>query len=197
MNNIKEQIESRRKIHDVIVVEGKNDTVAILRAVEADTIETRGSAVGSDVIAEVKRAQEKRGVIILTDPDGAGERIRRIISQEVPGCKQAFLPQDEARGEKGLGVEHAKPEAIRCALAEARTEDATLSPLISWEAYLEAGLAGGKDSGKIRERLAEALGIGYANGKQFYRRLHLLRITREEFEEALCRAKEEREEPHG
>ncbi|WP_245838798.1 ribonuclease M5 [Marininema halotolerans] len=178
-------------------MEGKNDTVAVLKAVEADTLETRGSAVGSDVIAAVKRAQERRGVIIFTDPDGAGERIRRIISQEVPGCRQAFLPRNEARGDKGLGVEHATPEAIQSALSDARTEDGTEVPSISWETYLKAGLVGGKGASKMRERLAEMLGIGYANGKQFYKRLHLLRITREEFEEALSRVEEEREETRG
>ncbi|MFC4075555.1 ribonuclease M5 [Salinithrix halophila] len=190
---IDDSIGPWRKIREVIVVEGKKDTAAVQRAVNADTLETRGSAIGSDKVAEVRRAAEKRGVIILTDPDGAGERIRRILSREVPGCKQAFIPREEARGPKGVGVEYARPESIRRALEEARTEEEAGEPSVSWADYLEAGLAGGAESRRRREKVALALGIGYANGRQFYRRLHLLRITGEEFEEALRRARRDEE----
>src|SRR5690606_42026993 len=76
-----------KKIKEVIVVEGKKDTAAVQRAVAADTLETGGSAVGSDLISAIRRARDKRGVIILTDPDGPGERIRRIISEQVSGCR--------------------------------------------------------------------------------------------------------------
>lgn len=175
-------------VKEVIVVEGRNDTEALRRAVRADTIETRGSAVGPDVIAEVKRARDTRGVIVLTDPDGAGERIRHIISREVPGCKHAFLTREEATGEHGLGVEHAAPEAIRRALTKARCEEGEVfSTCVSWERYLEAGLVGDPKSRLLREELAVVLGIGYGNAKQFFRRLHLLHITEEEFEDALKR----------
>ena len=61
-------VEASMKIKEIIVVEGKDDTVAIKRAVDADTIETNGSAIGDHVIEQVKLAQ-KRGVIIFTDPD--------------------------------------------------------------------------------------------------------------------------------
>lgn len=175
-------------IKEVIVVEGQKDTAAVRRAVEADTIETRGSAVGPEVIAQVERAARSRGAIILTDPDGAGERIRRIVSQAVPGCKHAFVSREEAVGERGVGVEYASPEAIRQALQSARWEEAPPYHMrISREMYMKAGLVGRPDSRQLREQLAEILGIGYGNAKQFFRRLHLLHITREEFEQALAR----------
>ena len=62
-------VEASMKIKEIIVVEGKDDTVAIKRAVDADTIETNGSAIGDHVIEQVKLALQKRGVIIFTDPD--------------------------------------------------------------------------------------------------------------------------------
>lgn len=49
------------KIKEIIVVEGRDDTTAIKRAVDADTIETNGSAVSKMTIEKVKLAQEKRG----------------------------------------------------------------------------------------------------------------------------------------
>lgn len=92
------------KIKEIIVVEGKDDTVAIKRAVDGDTIETNGSAIGDHVIERVKLAQQKRGVIIFTDPDYPGERIRKIISDKVPGCKHAFYRRKKhlRKGRKAL-----------------------------------------------------------------------------------------------
>ena len=50
------------------------------------------------------------------------QKIRKTISEQVPGCKHAFLPKEEAihKHGKGLGVEHASPDAIRNALKEAQ-----------------------------------------------------------------------------
>lgn len=107
-------------LREIVVVEGKEDTVAIRRALEADTIETGGSAVNEAVLRRIELAQERRGVIVFTDPDAPGERIRKIVAGRVPECKHAFLTKAEARGKDGIGVEHAKPEAIRRALAAAR-----------------------------------------------------------------------------
>ncbi|MDF2718037.1 MAG: rnmV, partial [Paenibacillus sp.] len=109
-------------IKEVIVVEGKDDTTAIRRAVEAETIETGGSAINEDVYRRIELAQQKRGVIIFTDPDHAGERLRRLITARVPGCKHAFLSQEEATKKGDIGIENASPETIRKALAAVKTD---------------------------------------------------------------------------
>ena len=66
-------------LKEVLVVEGKMDTVAIKRALEADTIETGGFTLAPYTLRQIEAAYKKRGIIILTDPDGAGERIRRFL----------------------------------------------------------------------------------------------------------------------
>lgn len=177
---------------EIIVVEGKDDTVAIKRAVDAETIETGGSAIGEDVLRRVKLAQERRGVIIFTDPDHAGERIRKIVSRHVPGCKHAFLPQEDALYKGDIGVENASPEAIRKALANVRTEIAAddesqtggAASAIAMDDLMEAGLLVHPQASDRRLRMGKLLGIGYANGKQFYKRCSMFRITREEFQQA-------------
>jgi len=174
-------------ITEVIVVEGKDDTAAVRRATGADTIETGGSAIGDDVLRRVRLAQTRRGVIILTDPDSPGERIRKIVADSVPGCKHAFLTKDEARGRNGIGVEHASDEAIRRALESVRGPSADEETVgeIAWNDLLETGLIVHAASARRRERMGELLGIGYANGKQFYKRCLMFRITRKEFVVAL------------
>lgn len=174
-----------RMIKEVIVVEGKSDTIAIHRAVRADTIETGGSAISQQVIDRIRRAQKMRGVIVFTDPDFQGERIRKIISQAVPGCKHAFIKREEGRGKRNLGVEYATPEVIRKSLAEVRTEANAPEEQIAMDDLIDAGLVGGKGSSERRMLLGEKLGIGYANARQLHKRLQMLQITREEFALAL------------
>ena len=77
-------LTEKRKIPEVIVVEGKDDTANLRRFYEVDTYETRGSAIDQDDLERIATLQELRGVIVFTDPDYNGERIRKIIMQEVP-----------------------------------------------------------------------------------------------------------------
>lgn len=181
-------------IKEIIVVEGKDDTAAVKRAVEADTIETNGSAIGEDVLRRIALANERRGVIIFTDPDHAGERIRKIVARHAPGCKHAFLPQEKALYKGDIGIENASPEAIRQALSELRTESADTEGEITWEDLMEAGLIVSPDAADRRLRMGKLLGIGYANGKQFYKRCTSFRISRAEFQAALEQMEQERGE---
>lgn len=177
------------KIKEIIVVEGKSDTAAIQNAVEADTIETNGSAVNAETLKKVRLALEKRGVIVLTDPDYPGQRIRNIISEQVPGCKHAFIPKNEAlsgKSTESIGVEHASPEAIRKALEHVKEEMPAESEIITRGDLISMGLIAGPDARRRREKLGILLHIGYANGKQLHKRLRMFQITREEFLEA-CR----------
>ena len=113
-----------KKIKEVIVVEGKDDTKQILKAVNADTYETNGSALSAADIDRLKKLQESRGLSVFTDPDFNGERIRKMISNAIPGVKHAFIRRDQGIPEfKGsLGVEHATPEVIRSALEKLYTQ---------------------------------------------------------------------------
>ncbi|WP_202081436.1 ribonuclease M5 [Caldalkalibacillus salinus] len=188
------------KIDEIIVVEGRDDTVAVQRAVDADTIETGGSALNEEKLNRIRLAQERRGVIVLTDPDYPGERIRKLIDEAVPGCKHAFIPKALALSKRGkLGVEHASPGAIRAALKdvkyahhkkeEADSEYDAFAPTISTlQAY---GLVGSQEASRLRALMGENLGIGYCNAKQFQKRLQSFRVTQVEFEQAYARARQE------
>lgn len=174
-------------IQEIIVVEGRDDTAAIQRAVQAETIETGGSAINDEIIARIALAQKRRGVIIFTDPDHAGERIRKIISAKVPGCKHAFLTQEEATRKADIGVENASNEAIVRALHNVRTEvgpDEGGEPGVTMDDLMAAGLLVHPQAAARRLQMGKLLGIGYCNGKQFYKRCGMFRITRDEFAKA-------------
>ncbi|GHI00886.1 ribonuclease M5 [Neobacillus kokaensis] len=181
------------RIQEIIVVEGKDDTTAIRRAVDADTIETNGSAVNQMTIEKVKRAQETRGVIIFTDPDYPGEKIRKTIAAEVPGCKHAFLPKEAAvaKSGRGVGVEHASPEAIIEALKDAQLMREDIAEEITPEDLITAGLVGGPGAKERRIHLGKLLKIGYTNGKQLHKRLMMFQVSKQEFVDALAAVRQE------
>ena len=71
-------------IKEVLVVEGKMDVAAIGKAVEADCIITEGFNLKPRALKNIEEAAKKRGIIILTDPDSAGERIRKVLAKRFP-----------------------------------------------------------------------------------------------------------------
>ena len=77
------------KIPQVIVVEGKDDTANLQRFYQVDTYETRGSAINEEDLERIEKLHQLRGVIVFTDPDYNGERIRRIIMEAVPTAQHA------------------------------------------------------------------------------------------------------------
>ncbi|RSL30027.1 ribonuclease M5 [Salibacterium salarium] len=183
-------------IQECIVVEGKDDTMAVKRAVEADTIETNGSAIGEAVLKRIALAQERRGVIIFTDPDVPGERIRRIVSREVPGCKHAFLTKEDALSDArdNIGIENASPEVIQRAIRRVREEvpvDVIKTERVTRQDLVDAGMMAGSQSRRRREKMGERLNIGYANAKQFLKRLDMFNIQRAEFARAAAEVLEE------
>lgn len=181
------------KIKEVIVVEGKDDTARIKSAVEADTIETNGSAIDYEVLERIKHAQKKRGVIIFTDPDYPGERIRHIVDQHVPNCKHAFLPKHQARAkqDKGIGIEHASISDIQEALASIYELVETSQGEITKNHLVDYGLIGSSNSAKLREDVGIRLRIGKTNGKQLLRRLNMFQISLEQLKETMEEIKQE------
>lgn len=182
-------------IKEIIVVEGKDDTTAIKRAVGADTIETNGSAISEETLRRIEHAQKKRGVIVFTDPDYPGRRIRAIIEERIPDVKHAFLAKEKtiAKNGRGLGIEHASDEDIRNALRQVYTVNtaASFEEQITLEDLMLARLIGHPQSKERRNKLGEILNIGMTNGKQLHKRLAMFQITVEQFGAAVAQLDQE------
>jgi len=174
-------------IKEVIIVEGRDDITAVKRAVDAEVMATGGFGYKKEFIKTLQNIAEKRGIIILTDPDYAGEQIRKDLSKQIKNCKHAFLPQGKALKKGDIGVENATTEDIIQAISKARPQNVERTEEFTKEEITALGLMGGLSSRDKREKLGAILGIGYANSKQFLNRLNNFGITREEFERALER----------
>jgi len=183
--------QDKIKIEEIIVIEGRDDTAAIKRAVTAQTIETHGFGMNEEMWKRIDRAYKSCGVVLFTDPDRAGENIRRKIKERYPLCKEAFLPRREAVKKGNLGIENAAPEAIVEALLKTRSTKSAGLPdedaeekgtrLFTVRDMDSNGLSSGKGSRKKREKIGEMLGIGYGNAKTFLSKLNGYGVTREEF----------------
>ena len=177
-------------IKEVLVVEGKMDVVAIDKAVEADCIITEGFNLKPQALDSIAKAYQKRGIIIMTDPDSAGERIRRFLTKRFPEAKHAFIPKEDATANNDIGIEQASPEAIRTALAKVRTLDWEPTNNFTGADLLKAGISGSPAASEKRAKLGAVLGIGYANAKTFLQRLNHYGITRQEFQQAVAELEE-------
>ncbi|MFT4975800.1 MAG: ribonuclease M5 [Myxococcota bacterium] len=174
-------------IQEVIVVEGKSDISAVSQAVEAEILSTNGFSLDRRAVDRVRAARRRVGVILLMDPDTAGEQIRRRLVAAVGPCKHARIPRaDCTRADGNIGVENASPEAIRTAIAAARPEELTPRRCFKNIDLVRHGLNGTKDASARRSKLGTLLGIGDTNARQLLRRLNHYGVTREEFAVAVA-----------
>jgi ribonuclease M5 len=189
------------RINEFIVVEGRDDTERVKTAVECDTIETNGSAINRETLAVIQNAQETRGVIVLTDPDFPGDRIRNIITEHVPGVKHAYVDREKAKNKRGkIGIEHTHPEDIKKALMHVSSPFEEGEESIDKSVLIDLGLIIGNifkpgiglDPDKLpkREILGRKLHIGHSNGKQLLKKLNAFGYTEEDVRRALSMDKE-------
>lgn len=192
------------RVREVIVVEGRYDRNTLRQIVDADVVCTDGFAIfrEQERQALLRRLAEKRGLIVLTDSDGAGRVIRGFLNGIVdPGTvKNAFIPdvpgkekrKSSPSKEGKLGVEGMKPEVLLRAL---RTAGATMddagqtaarcAPITPADLYA-LGLSGGKDSAEKRRQLQKALDLPERmSTKQLLTVLNIL-VSREELRALLA-----------
>jgi ribonuclease M5 len=182
------------KINETVIVEGRDDTINLKRAVDCFTIETHGFGIRRETWEQIEKAYSERGIIIFTDPDHSGEEIRRKLTERFPDAGQAYIARKDALKKGDVGVENAEPEVIAGALLRARDlmkreapleEDISAKDPITMNDLDELGLSGGEGSRELRQEAGKALGIGYANAKGFLRKLSGFGIKREELYEAI------------
>ncbi len=164
-----------RRIREVIVVEGRYDKNTLSQVVDATVIPVGGFSVFHDkeLVSLLRRLAEERGLILLTDSDGAGFVIRNHLKGMLPGkgVKNAYIPdvagkekRKRASSKEGkLGVEGMDPCTLLTVLerAGATFEDGSGSvrssqPITKSDLY-DLGLSGGPDSAEKRRALLKRL----------------------------------------
>lgn len=163
-------------VKEVIVVEGRYDRNTLSQVFDAVIVETSGFGVFNDreKLALLRRLAEARGLVVLTDSDGAGFVIRNFLKGAIDPAlvKQAYIPDIAGRErrkrapskEGKLGVEGMKPEVLIEALRRAgatlgREEPARRAGGITKATLYELGLSGGPGSAEKRRALLKELDL--------------------------------------
>ena len=163
------------KIKEAIVVEGRYDKNTLSQIVDAPILETSGFGIFKDKkqMALLRQVAKKRGLIVFTDPDGAGFVIRNHIKSAIPPqyLKHAYIPdmmgkerRKRTPGKEGkLGVEGMNPdtivEALRRAGATIEGQEAVAASQITKQDLMELGLSGGADASSKRLALLKKLDL--------------------------------------
>lgn len=165
------------KIKEAVIVEGTYDEIKLSGFLEGVIIKTNGFSVIKDKkkLETIKTLAKTMGIVILTDSDTAGFRIRNFIKQYVTvgDVKNAYIPdicgkekrKDHASKEGFLGVEGMTEEIILKALSDAGCEidgrvreNSALRKITKTDLYT-LGLSGGENSEKKRQLLCDKLGL--------------------------------------
>ena len=187
-------------IDQAIIVEGRDDVTAVSEAVNALIIPTHGFGITAETWGVIAKAYEEKGLIILTDPDHAGEEIRRKLTEKFPDAIQAYVARSEATAADDIGIENAMPTAIAEALEKALAragKEADRESLEADKVYAdmsdlrELGLAGTEGATELRAEVARVLGIGYGNAGAFIKKLKGFGIGLDELKEEIEKIRKE------
>lgn len=176
---------------DIIIVEGLHDEIKIKSIYpNANCIITNGSEISQQTLDLIKKMSENHSIIIFTDPDFPGEKIRKTISDLIPSAKHAFLRKKDciSSNHKKVGIEHASKESIKKSL-ENIYSNSIIKDTINIKDLYELGLNGTNNSSILRDKVSDYLNIGKPNAKTFLKRLNLIQITKDELKEIICKVK--------
>ncbi len=202
------------RIREAIVVEGRYDKNTLAQIVDAPILETKGFGLFKDPkqLELLRSVAKKRGLIVLTDSDGAGFVIRNHIKSAIPAkyLKHAYIPdvagkekRKAAPGKEGkLGVEGMSPEVLLAALKNAGAtiegeSRAQGNAQITKQDFVEFGLSGGPNASERRKRLQNRLHLPeHMSANALLQALNLL-LSREELAEIAREWDNENGETHG
>ncbi len=163
--------QNKIKIKETLIVEGKYDKIRLASLFDANIIELGGFRIynNKDRLALIRRIAQKNGIIIVTDSDSSGFKLRHYLSGAIPKeqIKNVFIPNvsgKEKRKQKPgkenlIGVEGMTTEVLVNAFKAAGIDIVTgttekQKPLS--KAYLfELGLSGGENSSELRKKICE------------------------------------------
>jgi ribonuclease M5 len=169
----------------LIVVEGKTDKDLIASFLDADIVTTNGSEVSRETIDFIQKAAQLRTVVVLTDPDAPGKRIRDLLDEHIPGLLHAFIPKEKAIKHHKVGVAESSKDVILEALHNLVPSKARPDSTITSDDLYELGLLGQEDSSSRRHVVELKLHLGHTNGKSLLKRCQALGLSRKDLEDAI------------
>ena len=191
--------EQKPRLREVIVVEGRYDRNALSQVVDALIFETGGFGIfhHPEKVEALRMLAEQRGLIILTDSDGAGFVIRNRLKGLLPQerIRQAYVPAVEGKEKRKpkpsrqglLGVEGMRPEVLLEALRRAGATENDNPPWATSALFFSLGLTGKSGSAELRRKLAESLDLPAGISQTDLKKAVSALLTETELRELLSR----------
>ena len=169
----------------IIVVEGTSDESFLRSFLDADIVTTNGSEVSRGTIEYLKEAAKTRSIVVLTDPDSPGKRIRDLIAEHVPGVLHAFVRKEKSIKHHKVGVAESSKDEVLLALSHIVPADPPVRGSLTQADLLDLGLMGSDGANKKRLEVESKLHLGHGNAKTFLKRANALNLSLEDIERAI------------
>ena len=170
----------------IIVVEGATDVQYLSTFINSAFQITNGSSVPRETICYLKEASKTKDIIVLTDPDYPGERIRKIINENISNCLNAYVRKEYSIKGNKVGVAESTKEEILYALSKITlSKRSNIKGNLTNADLYKLGLTGYKDSFIKRKLVSEHFNLGFNNSKSLLKKLNEFNIKYKEIEEYL------------
>lgn len=193
------------KIDEAVIVEGKYDKIKLSSIIDTVIIVTNGFGIFKDreKLELIRYYAETTGIIILTDSDNAGRKIRGYLKSAIGGgnIRNVYIPdvfgkekrKDKPSAEGKLGVEGIDKELILEAFeksgitASVREKPHDITKLTLYE----LGLSGGNESSHMRKLLQKSLRLPECLSATALIEVLNTMMTADELDEHMVKIKEE------
>ena len=173
---------NKKYIPGVIIVEGKHDVAKLSLIYESVFVITNGYEVPEKEIAFLKSLPKETNIIVLTDKDEAGKKIRVKINTILPNTINIEIKAPKDSKKKGIAecrLEDIQKELNKYVFDKKESREYDLYKL---------GLIGKENSNELKEKVCNKFNLGLVNNTNMIKRLNLLNITESQLEEEIKHA---------
>lgn len=178
-------MENKTEIDAVIVVEGKSDVLFLETFIKpVDFIITNGSEISKETLNVIKEYSKKYKIIVLTDPDFPGKKIRNTINENIENCYNAFVSKEVSIKKNKVGVAESTKEEVLKSLQNLHIFSKSLqNPTILFSDLARWGYLSINQK-EFRDYISKKYNFDTVNTKTFIKRINLLNIPiKEELEQ--------------
>ena len=166
-------------IDGVLIVEGKDDVSYLSSFVNALFFTTQGYDLNQEKIKFLNKAAAVNKLIIFTDPDEAGEKIRNALKTNIKPVFEAKCEKIVRKDKKKCGIAEMEKSAIETALKDFIID----APFVRYNYHLSSLISLSANPSETKQRIINKYGLIYGNNNSLENQLNILKILPQELEE--------------
>lgn len=167
-------------MNSVFVVEGKTDVAFLSTFLDTNFIITNGSEISKKTLKTIAKLSLEKQIIILTDPDFPGKKIRDAVAEVVPNAMHVFVRKEFSIKHHKVGVAESTQVEVLHALENIKSFDKNAKKTFDLNFIADHGYLGIYNQ-KLRNYISDKIGIDVCNSKRFFDRLNELNIKDDYF----------------